>query len=165
MTSKPTRWSSMFPMTLASALALLTSCKKEARWFDAQVELTRVDVVRRDDKGRPMTKDVEFSYFTCPGHQLEVIRGGTEFAECMDRYKVGDKVPVKIESHWLKEGHWDWDVQALGVCKRPPEEGDEASFDTVQECSDMTVYGAKVGFHCKRIPEKHLLQKCPWFGR
>jgi hypothetical protein len=144
---------------------LVTSCNKEPRWFDTEVELTRLDIVRRDDKGRPITEDVEFSYFGCPGKQLEVIRGGTEFAQCMDRYKVGDKVPIKIERHWLKEGHWDWTVHMMGICTRPPDDEDEASFDTVQECEDLVVHGAKVGFRCNRLPQKQLLQKCPWFGR
>lgn len=147
------------------ALFALTGCARKTRWFDTTVEISRMDVVQRDAKGKSLTKDVEFTYSDCPGVQVEVIRGGAEFADCMDRYKIGEKVPVKIEYHWDKAGQWDWDIHSMGVCKRPPEYGDEASFDTVQECEDIVSNGAKVGFHCNRLPQKHLLQKCPWFGR
>lgn len=159
------RRTKMVPLLGTFALLALADCSRKTRWFDTQVEISRMDVVQRDAKGKALTKDVEFSYKDCPGVQVEVVRGGAEFAECMDRYKIGEKVAVKIEYHWDAAGYWDWDIHAMGVCKRPPEYGDEASFDTVQECEDVVSNGAKVGFHCNRLPQKHLLQKCPWFGR
>jgi len=127
--------------------------------------LTRMDAVRTDEQGKPATMDVEFSYFECPGTQIEVIRGDNAFAACMARYKPGDKVPVRIEKHWDEAGYWDWDVHEMGGCPRPPDPDDEASFDTVRECTPWVINGAKVGFQCNTIPQDKLLKACPWFGR
>jgi hypothetical protein len=155
-------------LSLAAFAALavsLAGCGKKTKSYVANVEIQRFDM-RADDKGKPLSADLEFSYFECPGTQIEVIRGNGEFATCMKKHKLGDKVPVKIEHHWSDaDGAWDWDVLEVGECKRPYEEGDEASFDTVQECEDIKAHGATVGFHCNRIPQKALLEKCPWFGR
>jgi hypothetical protein len=53
----------------------------------------------------------------------------------------------------------------MGSCKRPPDDDDLSSFDTVQECEPILVNGVNEGFKCNRIPNKDLLKKCPWFAR
>ena len=154
---------SLWLFMLALSMGVL-GCKR-ATWYESKVELTRIDAVRTDDKGTTLTLDVEFSWFECPGTQLEVIRGGKEFAACLSKHKVGDKVPVRVEKHWDEAGFWDWDVHEMGGCARPPDPDDEASFDTIRECNPWVINGAPIGFQCNIIPEKKLLQACPWFGR
>ncbi|MBS2012042.1 MAG: hypothetical protein JST00_04095 [Deltaproteobacteria bacterium] len=146
------------------SLAGLAGCHKSKK-YDANVEVTRISVVRRDENGRALTTDFEFSYFECPGTQIETIRGGEEFSACVSKLAVGAKVPVKIEHHWDPEGHMVWEVYQVGDCKRPPDPNDEASYAMVRECNDWKVNGATVGFECQIAPKKELLQKCPWFSK
>ncbi len=152
-------------LVLPVAVLAFAGCGKKTKWYDSKVEITRVDAVRKDAKGKWLDLDVEFTYPDCPGQQTEVIRGDPAFAQCMSKYKIGDKVPVRIEYHFLDEGYWDWDIHEMGGCKRPPDPEDEASFDTVQECEPLKVNGVDEGFVCNRIPQKELLAKCPWFNR
>lgn len=160
---------SLYARAMKAALVALTilalACSKKTKWYDTQVAITRVDAVRKDAQGKARDVDVEFTYPDCPGEQVEIIRGDAAFAQCLSKYKVGDKVPVRIEYHWLEEGYWDWDIHEMGGCKRPPDPEDTASFDTVQECEPITVNGVEEGFVCNRLPQKALLAKCPWFGR
>jgi hypothetical protein len=95
---------------------------------------------------------------------------------------------VKDDYHWDHKGFYDWDVTEMGGCKRPPDDDDQSSFDTVQECEPIVVNGVEEGFKCNRIdtvqecepivvngveegfkcnriPQKALLKKCPWFAR
>jgi hypothetical protein len=83
----------------------------------------------------------------------------------MGKYKVGQMVAAKIYWYFHDNGHYQWEVHELGGCARPPDPNDEASYDMVRECSDLTVNGVAVGFRCNEIPEKHLLERCPWFQR
>jgi hypothetical protein len=151
---------------LVTALVLaalpLVACHKAKR-YDATVEVLRVAAIRRDEAGNPLTTDVEFSYTECPGSQMEVIRGGKEFSECVRNLKVGDKVKVKLEHKWDPEGYYDFDVYELNGCERPPDLNDEASFKMVRDCSDWNVNGARVGFQCDYAHKKALNKKCPWF--
>lgn len=152
-------------VALGVLVVCVAGCSKKSKWYDSQVQLTRIDTVRKDANGKPLDLDVEFSYPDCPGDQVEVIRGDAAFAQCLSKYKLGDKVPVHIEYHFLDEGYWDWDIHEMGGCKRPPDPEDVASFDTVQECEPLKVNGIEEGFVCNRIPQKTLLAKCPWFNR
>lgn len=133
--------------------------------YEATVEVTRLSVIRKDEAGHPLTADLEFSYFECPGTQIEVIRGGKEFSECIQSFKVGDKVKVKLTHAWDKEGYWDYDVHEVQGCKRPPDPNDEASYKMVRECNDWNVNGSRVGFQCNYSSKKELNKKCPWFQR
>ena len=145
----------------ASALG----CGKKAQSYKTTVKLSRVDVLDRPGT-KEKTIDVEFDYPKCPGEQVEVIRGDSKFADCLlAKHKVGDEVPVSIRHDKGKDGVWDWDITEMAGCARPPLEDDEASFDTVQECEPITMHGMEVGFKCRRIPEKELIAKCPWFSR
>lgn len=161
-----TRRGSCWVLVAAIAFALLApGCGAKEKWYDSTVAITRMDIVRRDDKGAALDMDIEFSYEQCPGQQMEVIRGDATFAACMQKHKIGDKVPVRVQHHALDEGYWDWDIQEMDGCKRSPDPDDRASFDTVQECEPILVNGVKEGFRCNRIPERVLLNKCPWFAR
>jgi hypothetical protein len=152
----------VFVIALASVLT--TGCHRPKK-FEADVEITRMSVVRRDDQGKPQTLDLEISYFACPGTQIEVMRGGPEFAACVLKHKVGDKVHVGIEHVWDPRGYYRNNVVKVGECTHAYDPDDEASFLMVRECEDWTVNGAKVGFKCNYTPEKTLLKQCPWFAR
>ena len=140
-----------------------TGCHKP-HTYQATVEITRASVVRRDENGRALTTDIEFSYIECPGTQIETVRGGQEFATCVSKHPIGAKVPVKLDHKWDPEGHYAYEVTEVGGCARPPDPNDEASFATIRECEDLKENGAVVGFDCQIAPKKELLKKCPWFG-
>lgn len=152
-------------LAFAGVVVALPGCKAKAKIYDAKVKLNRVAPIRFSADGKPRDTDVEFDWFQCPGSQVEIIRGDAAFAECMKKYKPGDEVAVKVDYHWDKSGHYDWDVTEMGGCKRPPADDDLSSFDTVQECQPIVVNGVEEGFKCRRIPKKELLAKCPWFAR
>lgn len=151
-------------LTVVCTSLALFGCHR-SRTFDSQVEITRVSVVRKDAEQKPITSDVEFSYFECPGSQTETLRGDGAFSACMAKYKVGDKVSARIEQHWVDEGHWAWTVHRIGDCEHPLDPNDEASFASIRDCEDWQVSGAKVGFACDLKAERKLLDKCPWFQR
>lgn len=148
----------------AIAVASTAACHRP-KHYDTDVEVTRVSVVRKDDAGKPLTLDLEVAYSECPGNQIEVIRGGPDFAACAGKYKVGDKVRIGIDHEWGSEGHYKWTVRKVGDCTRVADPNDEASYAMVRECDDWTVNGSKVGFQCKYVPEQNLVDKCPWFKR
>ena len=110
--------------------------------YEATVEITRKDVVRKDEAGNAIASDLEISYVECPGTQIEVIRGGKEFSDCIKSLKFGDKAKVKVTHAWDPEGKWDYDVHQVNDCKRPSDPNDEPSFKTVRDCSDWTVNGS-----------------------
>ena len=153
-----------FGAVLSSLVLVVPACHRP-KHYDANVEVTRVAAVREDETGKPLTLDVEVSYVDCPGTQMEVIRGGPEFAACAGKYKVGDKLQVGIDHEWDEEGHYKWTVRKVGDCTRVPDPNDEASYALVRECDDWSINGTRVGFQCKYIPEKKLVDKCPWFKR
>jgi hypothetical protein len=150
----------------SAALGVLAAgCGSKPVWYESQVELVRFDVVRRDAEGKPVTADVEISYDSCPGYQHEVMRGATEFAICMEKHKVGEKLSAKILWSYGNHGYYVWEVHQLGDCRRPPEPEDEASFSIVRDCEDWKVHEASVGFRCKYIGKEKLNAVCPWFRR
>ena len=140
----------------------LVGCHR-AKHYDASVEVTRISAIRKDEAGNVLTTDFEFSYVECPGTQIEVIRGGKEFSDCVKQFKVGDKVKVKLDHKWDPEGFYDYDVYEVQGCKRPPDPNDEASFKMVRDCKDWNVNGTRVGFQCNYTDKKELNKKCPWF--
>jgi hypothetical protein len=146
-------------------LPLLAGCGKRDSWHETRVEIDRIEVVRKDAQGNARDIDIEFSYPDCPGDQSEIIRGDAAFAACIQKQKQGDTVPVRILRHWDPKGFWDWDIQTMAGCPRPPDPDDEASFDNIEECEETLVNGVNEGFVCNRIPQKALLSKCPWFAR
>ncbi len=149
---------------IACAIAVLTGCHKPKK-YEADVEITRMAVVRKDEQGKPITLDFEMTYFACPGTQIEVIRGDAAFASCVMKHKVGEKVHVAIDHVWDPHGYRKHNVTKVGDCPRTLDPDDEASFTMVRECEDWQVNGAKVGFRCNYVPEKKLVEACPWFAR
>ncbi len=149
-------------LAIAILAGSLLSCHR-SKTYEATVELTRLTAVRKDEQGTVLSQDVEFSYVDCPGSQIEVLRGGKEFAACMSQAKVGDKVKVKLLHSWDSEGFYDYDVFEVQGCKRPPDKNDEASYKMVRQCSDWSVNGTRVGFQCNYSDKKELNKKCPWF--
>lgn len=149
---------------LVLAGTLVAACHR-TKSYDAKVEVTRTTPVRKDEAGKVVTLDLEYTFSDCPGAQVEVIRGDAAFAACAGKYKVGEKIPIKLDHQWDPEGHYEWVVRRVGDCAREPDPNDEASFALVRECEDWAVNGTRVGFECKYIPEKKLLEKCPWFRR
>lgn len=146
------------------ATLAMTACHRSTS-YESEVEVTRLSVVRKDDAGKPVTTDLELSYASCPGTQVETVRGDAKFSQCVARYSVGQKVKVQIEHQWSDEGHWMSVIRKVGECDRVVDPNDEASFTMLRECEDWEVSGAKVGFQCSMKPEKGLLAKCPWFRR
>jgi hypothetical protein len=143
---------------------LLAACHAKPVWYEAEVQLPRLDIPRRDGvDGPPLALDAEFSYHTCPGSQIEVVRGGAEFARCLLSHKVGEKVKARLLWHPDGQGGFTWDVHELAGCKRPPDPEDEASFRSVRDCRDLTVNGVKVGFHYETTAGDGLIKACPWF--
>lgn len=144
---------------------LLSFCKEE-KIYTTTVEINRIEVVRFDEQKNPQVIDVEISYPNCPGNQIEIFRSNQEFANCvLSNYKKKDRVNAEIHWYWNTLGHYQWDVTKLGDCIRWKDPADEFSYEMVEECEDFIVYGAKVGFVCRRIPTKELLKVCPWFKR
>ncbi len=160
--SKHTRSAAVFALVALSLVA--TGCKKK-KDFETNVKLTRLQVVKRDEKGSPLTMDVEVTYVDCPGTQIEILRSGPEFASCMQKYKLDDQVGVRIKRVKDPEGFWDWDVLQVGDCTRVPDPHDEASYKMVRECSDWQVNKVSVGFECDYSDQKVLKKKCPWFSK
>ena len=155
-------------VTIASAtivFALAASGCHRSKSYEANVEVTRISPLRKDEQGTVLTQDFEFAYVECPGSQVEVVRGDTKFAACTGKYKVGEKVKVAIDHKWSDDGTYKWNVTKIGDCERVQDPNDEASFAMVRECEDWSVNGSKVGFQCKYTPEKKLIDKCPWFRR
>jgi hypothetical protein len=150
----------------AVSLLLVAGCHAKPVTYKANVRLERFDVVSTDAKGQPERGDAELVWHECPGASREVIRGDAAWTACMlAKHKVGDVVAVTIDWHWNDAGRYDWDITDTGGCARPPLAGDESSFDTVQECTELRRHGAVIGFSCNRLPQADLIQKCPWFRR
>ena len=124
----------------ATALsAFVASGCHRSKSYEANVEVTRVSPLRKDEKGTVLTQDFEFSYVECPGTQVEVVRGDAKFAACTGKYKVGDKVKVSIDHKWSDEGAYKWNVTKIGDCERIQDPNDDASYALVSDCVPVTV--------------------------
>jgi hypothetical protein len=130
--------------------------------FDTNVELARVEVVKT---GGGRWVDVELEYSDCPGEQREIFQADSAFADCLAKYKPGEKVPASIVWSQEADGHFDSEVEKVGDCARKRDALDERSYEVVHECQDIVVNGVNVGFRCVRKPTQDLLCKCPWFRR
>lgn len=136
-------------IVLAVALAAsLAACKKGEERFESTCQIVRRDVVEASVTGEAEVLDVELEWDPCPGDQYQVVRGGKEFAACMQRYQLGQLVPVLVKHWWDERGYYVWDVYKVGDCKRDIEAGVEGSYEKSQECSEQTMYGRNAGFSC-----------------
>jgi hypothetical protein len=157
--------SSHVVLLLAGLVGLASSGCHKSKQYESEVEITGLRPVRKDEAGKPLTTDAEFSYANCPGMQIETVRGDTAFSTCIARYSVGQNVKLKLEHHWHEDGHYVWTVHKVGDCDRVVDPNDEASHAFIRDCEDWKVNGAKVGFTCDLKAEKALLDKCPWFRK
>ena len=146
-------------------LGSLTACGKQERRFESTCQIVRRDVVETNDRGEPEILDVELEWDPCAGDQFQVVRGGKAFAACMQRYDVGQLVPVLVKHWWDNRGYYVWDVYQVGDCARAIEFGVEGSYEKSQECTDQVMYGRTSGFSCNRRPFKGLVATCPWMAR
>ena len=143
-------------------VALTPACSQKPQHFDTNVELARVEVVKT---GGGRWVDVELEYSDCPGEQREIFQADSAFADCLAKYKPGEKVPASIVWSQEADGHFDSEVEKVGDCARKRDALDERSYEVVHECQDIVVNGVNVGFRCVRKPTQELLSKCPWFRR
>jgi hypothetical protein len=149
--------------SLAFATGLLcAACSDKPKTFETSVVLARTQVVQT---GRGKIIDVELEYSECPGEQQEIFQGDASFAECMAKYKPGEKLAATIVYSRLPDGHYDSEVTKIGDCGRKRDVNDDRSYELVHECHDIVVNGVPIGFHCDHKPTKELLSKCPWFKR
>lgn len=152
----------------ATALLALSAgaCEvRRERRFESVCQLIRREVVERDERGEPTQIDVELEWDSCPGDQFQVVRGGAAFARCMERYRIGDAIPVRVVQWWDSRGFFTWDVYRVGDCEHPVEPESEGSFELSQECRESRAYGLSNGFVCSRRPHRNLVSICPWMAR
>lgn len=154
----------------AGLLAALTalaavSCSAKSSEYQTNVEITRIRPIRRDDAdwNHVLTIDVEVSYAECPGEQRRMIRGDADFAACILKHKVGDKVPAKLSWGPKDDGTYGHKILQLGDCVKKLDPKDEAAYEIVQDCEPIVVNDVEVGVHCDRKRSPALIDKCPWF--
>lgn len=151
---------------LGIALAASISACHPTQRYQSVGQIVQSEVIEADEKGKPLIHEVEFEWDPCPGDQFQVVRGGTEFAECIAKnHKVGDSVYVEVEHYWDSRGFYRWEMTKIGECPRPPQIDAEGSYEKSQECHDVLHHGQKVGFLCNRKPFKGLVSVCPWMAR
>jgi hypothetical protein len=155
----------LFGLSVPLVLVALTGCKPKERSFESVCQVIRKEPVEVDSEGKLLQFDVELEWDPCPGDQYQVVRGGGDFGRCMEKYKIGDLVPVRVVQLWDTRGYFFWDVYEVGDCARPVERAVEGSYEKSQECSDTTAYGRVNGFSCSRKPFKQLVSICPWMSR
>ena len=141
---------------------VLAACSEKPQTYETNVQIARTQVV---SEGATKVIDVELEYSDCPGEQQEIFQGDAAFAQCLAKYKPGDKLPATVVWSKLPDGHYDSEVQKIGDCPRKRDANDDRSYEVVHECKDVVVNGVVVGFHCDRKPTQELLAKCPWFRR
>jgi len=152
-------------VALAVSAACCVACGNHEQRFESTCQLIRRDVVEENEKGEPQVMDIELEWDPCPGDQFQVVRGGKEFAACMQKYEVGKLLPVLVKHWWDDRGYYVWDVYKVGDCARDIEYGAEGSYEKSQECNDQIRYGHPSGFSCSRRPFKGLVTTCPWMAR
>jgi hypothetical protein len=151
---------------LAASLTLWTlsvvGCHAASRQYVAKVKLEKLEIDQRGAHGEPITIDVTLEFPDCPGDQLKTVRGGAEFAQCLQSHKAGETVEAGL--HWgpVVDGY-DFEVTEIAGCKRPPDADDESGHEIIQVCKDVEAHGVRIGFFCDRKPSKELLAKCPYF--
>ena len=149
-------------IVVAASVLVFTACSHKPQRFETNVELARVEVVKTA-AGRWI--DVELEYADCPGEQREIFQADAAFADCLSKYKPGEKVAATIIWSQEADGHYDSEVERVGDCHRKRDALDERSYEVVHECEDIVVNGVNVGFRCVRKPSAELLSRCPWFRR
>ena len=161
-----TRSAATSSLALLALLALgAGGCSHRDERFESVLQLVNRTDVEHNAKGEVDQADFEFEWDPCPGDQFQVVRGGRDFAKCMEKYEKGDYVSVEVKHYWDPHGFYKWDVEKVGDCRRDIEEESEGSFEKSQECTEHKMYGRESGFDCSRRPFKRLVGICPWMAR
>lgn len=149
---------------LAGGLVVASvACSKPQR-FTTNVEITQTQSFGTDDA--PSVMDIHMTFTECPGVQQKVVRGDKKFGACAKKLKKGDKVPVEILVTYRSDrGEYRNEVVKVAGCERTPDPKDDASYETVQMCTDVVINGSVTGIHCDRSRSEALVAKCPWFKR
>lgn len=150
-------------LTLGAGLGL-AGCHRDEH-FESVAAITAQTVVERDESGQPELVDLQIEWDPCPGDQVEMIRGGREFARCVAGLERGQFVPVKVLHQWDTRGYWTWAIESVNGCPRPVEKNSPGSYERSQECRTLRSHGFPYGFKCDRQPKKDLVDVCPWTRR
>ncbi len=148
-----------------AAVSTCVSCGDREQRFESTCQLIHRDVVEQNDKGEPEIMDIELAWDPCPGYQFQVVRGGKDFATCMQKYELGKLLPVLVKHWWDDRGYYVWDVYKVGDCVREIESGAEGSYEKSLDCKKKKQYGQVNGFSCSRRGFKSLVATCPWMAR
>jgi hypothetical protein len=154
------------PSLVLASLAL-AGCGHPERRYESVCQVTRMNVVETGDKDVTQQLDLELEWDPCPGDQVQIVRGGEEFAACIAKKgtKPGDMVPVKVLHFWDTRGFFRWDIDEVDGCARPIQPDVEGSYEKSQECQETKGHGRVDGFACNRRPFKRLVSICPWMAR
>jgi len=143
----------------------MMGCRNKPVTYQSRVRVQRAIVVATDEQKNPISADVTFTWADCPGEQRQTVRSGKALAACIPKLRPGETVPVTVVWEVEDHGGYDWHVIEIAGCQIPPVDDDDSSFESVQDCHPSTQHDAVLGFHCDRLPEGELLEKCPWFRR
>ncbi len=150
---------------LTAIVGATAGCTHKDETFQSTARVVRGFNAEVDENGKPIVVDVELEWDPCPGDQFQMVRGGPEFAACVQKYKRGELVQAEVKHYWDTRGFYRWDISKLGDCKHEVEEFAEGSYEKSQECADVVDYGKSVGFRCSRRPFKDLVATCPFLAR
>ncbi len=151
-------------IAVLASVALVAGCRAERR-YESVCQITAITPVELDAAGETSLVDVQIEWDPCPGDQVQVIRGGADFAKCMARWSSGDLVPAKVLHFWDTRGYWTSEVYELAGCARPFQVDGVGDYTKSRECRDKASHGRADGFDCSLLPEARLAALCPWMKR
>ena len=137
----------------------------KTRRYESAVQMVRKDIVEKDANGATLQVDYEVEWDACPGDQFQVIRGSKAFAECTDKYGVGDTVPVYVTHFWDERGFYRWDIERMGDCWRAIEPDSPGSYEKGQECKRRAEPRLQDRVHVQPEAVPPLVKRCPWMAR
>jgi len=148
---------------IAGILLTCSACSRSTR------HTTKVEVVQAQvfgGEGGPSILDLDLLFTECPGAQRKIIRGDKAFAGCAKKIAKGDKLEVELLTTYKADrGEYRSEIVKVGECERKVDPKDDASYEVVQQCTDVTIHGIVTGVHCDRTRSDELVAKCPWFRR
>jgi hypothetical protein len=153
-------------LALAFSLPVALSACSKPKTYTTQVVVEQVQTFGSASGGMPSLMDLDIKFVDCPGNQHRIMRGDKAFSACGGKIKKGDKLTAEILFTYAAErDQYRSEVVKLGDCPVKLDPKDEANYEMVQTCTDLTASGATVGVHCDRTRNKALVEKCPWYKR
>jgi hypothetical protein len=154
-------------LVLTVAVACLASgCRDKPKTFETRVEIVSTRVMGNKGGKAASLIEMEMLFIDCPGEVRRVMRGDAALAACAGGMKVGEKVPATMElSYDAERENYRDEVVKLGSCEVKLDPKEDANYESVQVCKDLTSTGVTVGVHCNKKREGDLLVKCPWLKR